>query len=534
MTRPNFLVIMTDQHRADHLGCYGNPTVKTPNIDNLARHGTQFENFYVATPICMPNRIAMMTGRTPGTNGSRHNGIPLDLDAVTFVDVLRGADYRTALIGKSHLQDMTDRKVQSDPWSGPDGLVPPPPALADASRARRVGPGYESELMPLWKQDPDREIPLPHYGFDHVRFANGHGDKVHGHYDAWLRDRHPSPYDLRGSDAALAAPDNKAPQSWRTAVPEDLYPTSFVRDETISFLKDHAAAHDGEPFFLQCSFPDPHHPFTPPGKYWDMYNPDDIPLPRTFHTVGENEHPFLTRLRNQASLGDSDDSGPRPFVLEDEDAIRQAIALTYGMITMVDDAVGDILETLKQSGLSENTIVIFTSDHGDFMGDHGLMLKHGLHYCGVLQVPFIWSDPKSPGACVTNELACSIDLGATVLARAGLAPPNGFQGLDVISGTTPQKLAARRGIIVEEDELGDHLGTDDPIRTRTFIDGNWRLTLYDGTEHSELFDLANDPLEIRNLWADEDYRIKRAELVEAMLREMIRLSDTAPRSVHVA
>lgn len=146
MKKPNFLLFMTDQQRSDHLGCYGNTIVRTPQIDGIAARGTRFDHFYAACPICMPNRIAMMTGRMPSTNGSRHNGIPLDLDAVTYVDLLRAAGYRTALIGKSHLQDMTEHLVPA-PEPRRDGMTPPPEDLADANRKRRVGPDYEAELQ---------------------------------------------------------------------------------------------------------------------------------------------------------------------------------------------------------------------------------------------------------------------------------------------------------------------------------------------------------------------------------------------------
>ena len=124
--QPNFLFIITDQHRADHLGCYGNTVVQTPNIDRLADAGTRFERFYVATPICMPNRATLMTGRMPSLHGARQNGIPLSLTATTFVDVLRAAGYATALIGKCHLQSINGNlPVVGMPESDP--LRSPPP-----------------------------------------------------------------------------------------------------------------------------------------------------------------------------------------------------------------------------------------------------------------------------------------------------------------------------------------------------------------------------------------------------------------------
>jgi len=150
------------------------------------------------------------------------------------------------------------------------------------------------------------------------------------------------------------------------------------------------------------------------------------------------------------------------------------IALTYGMVTMVDDAVGRIVKKLDELGLAEDTVVVFTSDHGDFMGDHGLMLKHGLHYDGVLHVPFIWSDPQYGEAGVSSVLGGTIDIGTTILARAGLAAANGNQGLDIVGATRAGSKAARYGLIVDEDELAVHLGWSQGLRTRTFLTPRWR------------------------------------------------------------
>ena len=531
--RPNFLLFITDQHRADHVGCYGNPIVRTPNIDSLAAGGLRFENFYVACPICMPNRIVLMTGRMPTVNGSRHNGIPLDLDAVTFVDLLRNAGYRTALIGKSHLQDMTSHAVPNR-IEAQAGLARPPSELREANRRRRSGPAYEAEIGKLWAEHPDRSVPSPYYGFDFVRFADGHGDQVHGHYNGWLRDRAADPDGLRGWRNALPSPGLVAPQAWRTAVPEELYPTSYVADETIGYLERHSQTIGDQPFFLQCSFPDPHHPFTPPGRYFDMYDPATIPLPKSFHHVDQHEPGFQKELRAAAAAGKSNAGGPPPFALTDETAVRQCIALTYGMITMIDDAIGRVLGKLRELGQDRNTVVIFTSDHGDFMGDHGLMLKHGLHYEGVIHVPFIWSDPVKSAGGTTDLLSGTIDIGTTVLARAGRGPFHGNQGFDIVRAAVNKERLPRFGIIVEEDELGIHLGRDEGLRTRTFVTERWQLTLWDGIDEGCLFDRDSDPEQLCNLWHSKPHEAVKHELMEKMLREMIRLGDTAPLTERVA
>src|SRR5260221_9955508 len=225
MDRPNFLLIMTDQHRADHLGCYGNRVLATPHIDGLAQRGVAFDRFHVASPICMPNRATLMTGRMPSVHGVRHNGIPLSLDATTFADLMRGMGYRTAMVGKSHLQNMLDKPpLVPDPR---DTQLARPPAAFDEARAAPRG-RYDQEVGARWRADPDRRMDLPYYGFEQVDLAIEHGDQVDGHYSGWLAARHPDPDRLRGPDNALPSPGFDTPQAWRTRIPEELYPTSFL------------------------------------------------------------------------------------------------------------------------------------------------------------------------------------------------------------------------------------------------------------------------------------------------------------------
>ena len=532
---PNFLLITTDQQRADHLGCYGNKVLRTPAIDGLAAGGIAFDRFYVACPICMPNRAAIMTGRMPSVNGTRHNGIPLDRDAVTFVDILRAGGYHTGLVGKSHLQNTSGRELRDKDIFGRDHVgTPPPEELHDASKRRRVGPEYEAELNPTWRDKPDRNGPeIPYYGFDHVRFANGHADNVQGHYSGWLANRTEDPAALRGPANALPSPATTAPQAWRTAIPEELYPTTYIAETSEEFIDHHLQTRGEDPFFLHCSFTDPHHPFTPPGRYFDMYGPEDVELPPSFDSIDPNEPAYLTRLRQEFAEGRARANGPALFCSGPEET-RQMIALTYGMITMVDDAVGRLMAFLEDRGVRENTVVIFTSDHGDFMGDHGLMLKHGLHYEGVLRVPFIWADPENPTPVRSKALASSVDISASILARACLAPNNGNQGLDVIALAKDPECTERKGILIEEDELGAHMSTERGLRTRTYIQDDWRLTLWQGMDDGQLYDRGTDPHEMHNLWFDTDHAVQRSTMIEAMLRETIRLSDTSPYATFVA
>lgn len=514
--KPNFLFIITDQHRADHLGCYGNSIVKTPNIDSIAKGGSRFDKFYVANPICMCNRASILTGRMPSLHGVRHNGIPLSTDSTTFVELLRSAGYRTGLIGKSHIQNMTGLPA-SIKYNSDLELSQPPEKLREADKRLRVGDPYEQENQLRWKEDETHRVKTPFYGFDEVLIANDHADRVTGDYEVWLKSKHPKADELRGPENALPDSRYNAPQAWRTRIPEELYSTSYIAMQSENFLEENQG---DQPFFLTMSFPDPHHPFTPPGKYWDMYNPDDIPLPESFQ---KGDIPPLHALRHAMEKGLGGRNSQDPFAVTEREA-REIIALTYGSITMVDDAVGRVLATLDRLGLRENTVVCFTSDHGDYMGDHGLMLKLLMHYQGLVRVPFIWSDPGNSGGDLADSRLCSsIDISPTILHRAGLQPNVGVQGLNLFANDID-----RDGLVIEEDSQREMIGFDKPQRVRTYLEHDWRISLRHGESWSEMYDLKNDPQELTNLWSDPAYSSEKNRLLEAMLREVIALQDRSP------
>ncbi|MCB1999985.1 MAG: sulfatase-like hydrolase/transferase, partial [Rhodoferax sp.] len=178
MQRPNFLIFITDQHRADHLGCYGNPVVRSPHIDALARHGARFDKAYVANPVCMPNRGSIMTARMPSAHGARSNGIALPLESVTFADLLAESGYHTALIGKSHLQTMEDKPPLLAPTVLPPGTQPST-HYREARRDTAPAARYEQELRSRW-DDPQHSMQLPYYGFQDVILCNHHADECFG------------------------------------------------------------------------------------------------------------------------------------------------------------------------------------------------------------------------------------------------------------------------------------------------------------------------------------------------------------------
>jgi arylsulfatase A-like enzyme len=405
-----------------------------------------------------------------------------------------------------------------------------PEHLREADRTWLSHGRYDQELRSTWRGDAHFELSLPYYGFSHVELAVGHGDEVTGHYERWLNARHGDGDSLRGRKNQLPGNTYIAPQAWRTRIPEDLYPSSYLAERTIAYLEQHAGP-DARPFFLQCSFPDPHHPFTPPGKYWDMYDPGDISLPPSFHG---GEHPLpahLQQLYAEREQGKANRDGQRTFAITERET-REAIALTYGMITMIDDAVGRILECLKDSRLSRDTVVIFNADHGDFMGDHQLLLKGALHYQGLVRVPFIWSDPAAQNHGLANSGLCgTLDLARTILDRAGLEGHNGMQGVTLLpameGGAT-----GHDALVIEEHQRRGYMGFGNNFRARSLMTEDHRLTLYEGVEWGELYDLKNDAAEMRNLWDDPAAAHRRHELTERLARKLMELSDTSPLATH--
>jgi len=533
VAKPNFLFIITDQHRADHIGSYGNSVVQTPNIDTIAGKGLSFDKFYVSCPICMPNRATLMTGRMPSVNGVLTNGLSLPWNSNTFVNVLKQSGYQTALLGKSHLQNVTSLTVED--WNYPPKRqgTPSPAGFEEAYLDIRRGSLYENERNDLFAKDPDRKVALPYYGFEAVKFANGHGDWCGGHYLNWAVGQYKDFQNLTGPESQLPGNQYIAPQAWRTAVPEELHSTSFVETSTIEYLENYTSSRSKNPFFIQASFPDPHHPFVPPGKYWEMYEPGDCLIPESLGIQLNDPPPFQKELHRQFKNGERE-SRVAAYACNERE-VKETTALTYGMISFVDDAIGRILKKLKQLGLEENTVVIFTSDHGDLMGEHGLMLKHCFHNEGLIRVPFIWSDPENPdNGSRTDLLGGTIDIASTVLGRAGLSPYHGIQGFDVVDAVYNDKKLPRLGMLVEEDEIPFNANCGHYLRTRTFVTERWRLTYWLEHEFGELYDHHNDPFELNNLWRDPSAGPDKSLLLEMMMRERFSLDEMAPKAEYCA
>jgi len=504
--RPNILILMTDQQRADSLGCYGNKVCRTPNLDRLAEQGALMTNAFVANPLCMPNRATFWTGRYPSAHGVRSNGIPLSYDEITMVRVLAEAGYETASFGKIHLQ--------------PSGLL----ECVFPDGRRMIS--YESR--PYWERTdprqprrfyrPDDRMPVPHYGFQQIKLTIGHGEWPSGHYYWWLKENHPDVFNRRGREHALRPPTG-AMQSWKSAVPAECHPTRWVCDRTIEFLRTRKDT--VRPFLAVCSIPDPHHPFTPPAPYCFMYDEVDIPLPERREGDLEAKPPhFLRYYREGLKTSGTHEVPPSTFT---DDHWREIIAHTYGMVTQIDDNLGRVLDCLDQEGLADNTIVLFTSDHGDLLGDHGLVLKGPYHMDGLVRVPMIWRMPgRIPAGRRLDGLFSTADVMDTLLDILGVEPPPGTQGISArayLEGSGP---APRDALLVENDE--EYLD----LRLRTLITPDWKITVYAGQSYGELYDRRKDPGEFENLWDSPEHRDVKQALMERLMHALIEADDPLP------
>jgi len=468
LRRPNILLLVTDQQRWDALGANGNPDIRTPNLDRLAAEGVNFDHCFVQNPVCMPSRASFLTGQYPGTLGITHMGVPVPPETVTLPRLLRNAGYRSANIGKLHF-------------------------LPHANR--------------------DHRTVHPDYGFDQLEIADEPGPYEDA-YRAWVRRIAPDQLDLislglppnaaiwreaMGVDDPIAHPDERFP---KRAVPfhgrADLTHTAFVAEQTRAFI----GARHGSPWLCVAGFYSPHSPWVVPQEYLDRYDPATFRLPIF--------PPEVEARRGAVEPGAPHDSIARAAASDDE--LRAARHGYYAMVSEVDDQIGRILEELEATGQAEETVVIFTSDHGEWLGEH---LRYGKGYPGddaVSRVPLIVRWPggqRRPGRTV-DAIVELVDLLPTILECAALPVAPHLQG-DSLAGL----LAAEEGAAAAHDDaLMEHAGWK-TLRTARFR----YLIEADGRE--ALVDLDNDPGEYRDVAAEPGYAAALAEMRWRLLRRLV-------------
>jgi arylsulfatase A-like enzyme len=294
-----------------------------------------------------------------------------------------------------------------------------------------------------------------------------------------------------------------------------------VADRTIEYIE-----RAEEPFFIWCGINDPHHSFKPPGPYWDMFDAEDMPPPVRREGELEDKPPhFRGFYEGRYRELDTDGFllGSDPYLTDKR--VRLIRAAYYGMVALIDDNVARMLEALERKGLRQNTVIIYVSDHGEFLGDHGFVCKGPMHYENVLRVPFVWNGPGYLASGHTvGGLAGLIDLFPTILNLAGVSIPAGTQGRTLIRQLVGASERAHDQLYIENDV--DTLG----LRLRTLVTERWKLTWYAGQDYGEIYDLETDPYEFVNLWERCDPAVKH-DLVSRLLETVLTNQDTLPPKI---
>ncbi len=487
--RPNILLVTTDQQRWDTVAALGARGLCTPNLDRLCAEGTACIRAYCANPLCSPSRASLLTGLAPSHHGCWTVGVPWVGRHITLAHRLRRLGYTTGLVGKGHLQPC---------------LWPGSPEAAPAI--------FSSEHFARWHG--------PYHGFERCALTIGHTCEPHAagmHYGLWLRRQGIDPaafFGGRRSHELAGAPGGL----WN--LPQELHSSRWVADTAIRQLRTWAGRGGGQPFLLWASFPDPHPPFVAPDPWYGRQvarggaGSPAIGAPR--HPV---DRPALYRLALEgraAQCFPPDTLPPAGFDpnldhrgIDQDESTRWRHAY-FAMIAQMDHHLGRILDFLDHNGQAGRTLVVFTSDHGELLGDHGLWGKGPFHVESVVRVPLLWRWPgRIPAGRRSTALFSLLDLMPTLLAAAGGAVPPGLDGVD--QGPVLQARASelRDSVHIENRATPE-------LQLHTVVTDRHKLTLHLPGGDGELYDLASDPQECRNLWRSPDHAALRAQLAAGL------------------
>ncbi len=514
--RRNILFITVDQQRFDALGVNGGRVARTPNLDELANAGFNYQRAHVQNVVCMPSRSTMLTGQHPHTHGVFANGVPLPDDAPSVAGLLRReAGYRTGLIGKAHFDPHLDPTLRF----------------------------YENRCAAARENGP-------WHGFEHVELAT-HGPIIGHHYAAWLWEKHAD--EIGGFGGVLtgaAGGDTGAPEVSHNHIATEHYHTDWVANQTIRWL---SSLEENEPWFCWMSFPDPHHPFDPPiDEVRNRIDWRDLELPAG-HPGGTEAIEKILADKPQHWLDwyqgrfRNPEGGPVSFLPATltHDQVREMNAMIHVENELIDDACGRVMDWLQEHDVDSNTDIFYTSDHGELQGDFGLMFKGPYHVESLLRVPLLWRPAPSAGVAPleVSEPVGHVDLAPTFCQIAGIDVPDHMQG-----EALPESAASTRERVIttfdsQFRQVGMHLRTiyrDGFLCTyyepRSFDRGGvfrlyWSVwgrdteaPTYSG-EEGELYDLRNDPHQWRNLWNSSAHRSLRNELVADLKSNLPRVRD---------
>ncbi len=465
-TGPNILWICTDQQRYDTIRALGNSRINTPNIDGLIEQGVAFTSAYSQSPVCTPSRAAFLTGRYPRTTRCRQNGQAIPADERLISRILADRGYTCGLAGKLHLGSCANGRVE-----------------------RRIDDGYD---VFHWSHHPQPDWP-------------------ENAYTQWLTAQGTSWDELY---------DGPGPPYVKHGIPAEYHQTTWCAEMAIDFIRDNRG---DQPWMFSFNCFDPHHPFDPPGEYLRRYDPADMPLPK--YREGElDDKPEYQRLDHEWA---HNQPGYFHTAAMTDDDRRQVTAAYYAMVELIDDQVGRMLDALNETGQRENTIVLFMSDHGEMLGDHGLYLKGPYFYDELVHVPLIVSLPERFRAGLRSDaLVELVDLPPTLLEAVGLDVPQAMQGRSLLPILTGQADPSehRQAVYSEYYNAWTHhrcYGT--MLRTR-----HEKIVVYHGVDWGELYDLQADPDEFHNLWDDPTRASMKTRLLKGAFDASVLTMDPWP------
>lgn len=502
MSRPNILLITSDQQHWNTIGAF-NEEIHTPNLDRLVKEGTTFSRAYCPNPTCTPTRSSIITGMYPSQHGAWTLGTKLLEDRHTVGEDFNKNGYQTALIGKAHFQ----------PLHGTDEY----PSL---------------EAYPLLQDlDKWREFKGPFYGFDHVELARNHTNEAHvgQHYAIWMEEKgckNWRDYFLPPTGTM----DKSILHKW--PIPEEYHYNTWIAERSNALLEQYKE--NNEPFFLWSSFFDPHPDYLVPEPWDTMYDPDQLTIPSV--TPGEHDRNpphFRMTQEEEPDFSPWRETGKgihgyQSHSLLSPDERKKLVATYYGMISCMDKYIGKILNKLDELGLADNTIVVFTTDHGHFFGQHGLQYKGGFHYEDLIKLPFIVRYPAHvPEGRVSPAIQSLVDLAPTFLSLSGIPIPPAMTGVDQSEVWFGTQLEARDHAICEFR----HEPTT--IHQKTYVDERYKITVYYNQTYGEIFDLQEDSEELNNLWDEPQYAVLKSELLlKYVWAELGKESMPMPRIWH--
>ncbi len=480
---------MADQLAASFVGCYGSGVESTPTLDSLAARGVRFDRSYAHVPVCAPNRASIFTGRNAEAHGIVTNNLILQPDAPTFGHIMQRQGYRTGGFGKFHLTPMMRPLPEDFSYLGFDESVP--------TEDPKLGP---------WLDWVEREHPDYYEHALAVSWSMG-----------YVTEYGPDKRDIKSAMAAAnekhVRPRREASQwglMYPSPLPAELHQTTYITDLSLDFIHRHRRDNPDQPFFLHTSYVDPHDPYDPPAPYDTMFDPADMPPPI----------PAAWTERGSWTHDNSLDFPGWREVCDDVDAVKQLRAYFHGSIRFIDDQIKRITDHLDSEGLWDDTIVVFTTDHGDMMGDHRLITKGTKHYDTGIRVPHIACGTGIDHA-ISDRLTTSLDHLPTFCDWAGVGARPPLDGRSVApvcageSGETWDEIAVQW-------TGHPHEGCVRSIIT----DDGWRLSIFSEEGYGEMFNLREDPTEQRNLYFDAESTAKRQELHERLTRTYMRQSDT--------